>query len=125
MNPNMEYAQAIHGRFTGRGIGLIDGIHLVEPARAATVLYRNGGISKNKYEAVKKWYAAFLNWMNTHEYGIAERDWRNNHATCWLFQAAEYARLTGNDEMMEFCRLRFKTVILPNQMAMMVDFHWN
>src|SRR5438067_13688383 len=30
MNPNLQYAQAIHGRTTGRGIGIIDTIHLVE-----------------------------------------------------------------------------------------------
>ena len=34
MNPNLQYAQAIHGRFTGRGTGIIDTIHLVEVARA-------------------------------------------------------------------------------------------
>src|SRR5215203_2474277 len=38
MNPNLEFAQAIHGRFTGRGIGIIDTIHLVEVARAIEVL---------------------------------------------------------------------------------------
>ena len=45
MNPNLEYAQAIHGRFTGRGTGIIDTVHLVEVARAIEVLaptrYRN------------------------------------------------------------------------------------
>ena len=35
MNPNLEFAQAIKGRFTGRGTGIIDTLHLVEPARAA------------------------------------------------------------------------------------------
>ncbi len=35
MNPNLQYAQAIQGRFTGRGIGIIDTLHLVEVARAA------------------------------------------------------------------------------------------
>src|SRR5262245_27538750 len=34
MNPNLQFAQAIHGRFTGRGIGIIDTIHLVEVAQA-------------------------------------------------------------------------------------------
>jgi hypothetical protein len=28
MNPHLKYAQAIHGRATGRGIGIIDTIHL-------------------------------------------------------------------------------------------------
>ena len=35
MNPNLQYAQAIHGRFTGRGTGIIDTLHLVEVARAS------------------------------------------------------------------------------------------
>src|SRR5436309_15532064 len=38
MNPNLQYAQAIQGRFTGRGTGIIDTIHLVEVARAIEVL---------------------------------------------------------------------------------------
>ena len=38
MNPNLQYAQAIHGRFTRRGIGVIDTIHLVEVARAIEIL---------------------------------------------------------------------------------------
>src|SRR5579885_3468275 len=35
MNRNLQYAQAVHGRFTGRGTGIIDTLHLVEVARAA------------------------------------------------------------------------------------------
>ena len=34
MNPHLRYAQAIQGRVTGRGIGIIDTLHLVEVARA-------------------------------------------------------------------------------------------
>jgi hypothetical protein len=34
MNPNLQYAQAIHGRFTGRGIGVIDTIHRLKCCRA-------------------------------------------------------------------------------------------
>src|SRR5258705_6773327 len=35
MSPHLLYAQAIKGRFTGRGTGIIDTLHLVEVARAA------------------------------------------------------------------------------------------
>src|SRR5215217_2278509 len=38
MSPHLEYAQAIHGRTNGRGVGIIDTIHLVEVARAVEVL---------------------------------------------------------------------------------------
>ena len=40
MNPSLLYAQAIKGRFTGRGVGIIDTIHLVEVARAVPILSR-------------------------------------------------------------------------------------
>jgi hypothetical protein len=33
MNPNLQYAQAIHGRYTGRGTGVIDTVHFAEVAR--------------------------------------------------------------------------------------------
>ncbi len=38
MNPNLQYAQAIKGVSTGRGIGIIDTVHLIEVARAAQIL---------------------------------------------------------------------------------------
>ncbi|MEQ8532076.1 MAG: alginate lyase family protein, partial [Imperialibacter sp.] len=42
MNPDMLYSQAIFGRVTGRGIGIIDGIHLVEVVQALMVLEESG-----------------------------------------------------------------------------------
>src|SRR5213079_141506 len=45
MNPNLQYAQAIHGITTGRGTGIIDTIHLVEVARATEVLKESSALS--------------------------------------------------------------------------------
>src|SRR5687768_4666650 len=42
MNPHLLYAQAIKGRHTGRGIGIIDTVHLIEPARSAQLLEKSG-----------------------------------------------------------------------------------
>ncbi len=55
--------------------------------------------------------------MTTHPYGITERDAKNNHGTCWVTQVAAFARLTGNATLTEYCRDRFKTVLIPNQEA--------
>jgi hypothetical protein len=55
--------------------------------------------------------------MTTHPYGIAERDTKNNHATCWAVQVAAFAQFTGDREQTEYCRNRFKTVLIPNQEA--------
>ena len=108
MNPNLQYAQAIHGRSTGRGTGIIDTIHLVEVARSAELL---------RAERVKPWFAEYTQWMTTNPNGIAERDAKNNHGTCWVMQVAGFATLTGNSELTGYCRDRFKTVLVPNQMA--------
>jgi Alginate lyase len=113
MNPNLQYAQAIHGRFTGRGTGIIDTLHLVEVARAVPLL----DLSARDLDGIKRWFAEYLEWMTTHPYGVAERDAKNNHGTCWATQVAAFARLTGNATLTEYCRNRFKTVLIPNQEA--------
>ncbi len=117
MNPHMRFAQAIMNVVPGRGVGLIDGIHLVEPARAVTIIQDSGSLTKSELKSIKNWYATFLTWITTHEYGIDERERKNNHGTCWVMQAAEFARLTGNEEILDYCRDRYKTVLLPNQMS--------
>jgi hypothetical protein len=115
MNPHLKYSQAIHNLNTGRSIGVIDTLHLVEVARSATVLAP--ALSAGDNAGVKGWFGKYLEWMTTHEYGTTERDAKNNHGTCWVLQAAEFARYTGNKTVTEFCNKRFKTVLLPNQMA--------
>jgi hypothetical protein len=113
MNPNLEFAQAIKGRFTGRGTGIIDTLHLVEPARAAAQI----DLAPPALAGVKKWFADYTQWMTTSKNGIQERDATNNHGTCWVAQVAAFARLTGSAEMTAYCMDRFKTVLMPNQEA--------
>jgi hypothetical protein len=113
MNPNLEFAQAIKGRFTGRGTGIIDTLHLVEPARAASQI----DMPAADLTGVRKWFADYLQWMTTSKNGIQERDAKNNHGTCWAAQVAAFAQLTGNRELTAYCENRYKTVLIPNQEA--------
>jgi len=113
MNPSLLYAQAIQGRFTGRGIGIIDTLHLVEVARAVPCL----DLTPADRPGVIRWFSEYLEWMNTHEYGKAEREAKNNHGTCWTTQVAQFSQLTENRELTAFCRSRYKTVLLPSQMG--------
>ena len=117
MNPNLQYAQAIHGRTTGRGTGIIDTIHLVEVARAIEVLKDSAALSMTEPGSIKQWFKDYLAWMTTSKNGIEERDAKNNHTTCWVMQVAAFAHLTGDQKLLEYCRERFKTVIVPNQIA--------
>lgn len=117
MAPNMLYAQAIYGRVTGRGIGLIDAYHLVEVCQSIKILSEQNAITEKQSEKIKKWFSQFLSWMTTHQYGIAEMNTKNNHATCWVATAASMACLTNNQTIIEMCTNRFKKVLLPNQMG--------
>jgi len=115
MNPNLLYAQAIQGRFTGRGIGIIDTIHLMEVAQG--ILVMQVAIGASTLKDLKQWFADYLNWLTTHQYGKDELNAKNNHGTCWVMQVASFAKLTANKKLLDFCRDRYKSVLLPNQMA--------
>lgn len=115
INPNLLYSQAIQGRFTGRGTGIIDTIHLVEVARSVEVLENTRAIPAAELAGVKKWFSEYLQWMTTHQYGIDEREAKNNHGTCWVMQVAAFAHLTANKALLDYCRNRFKTVLVPGQ----------
>jgi hypothetical protein len=117
MNPNLEHAQAISGVTTGRGVGIIDTLHLVEVARAATLLDEAGALPTADARAIKSWFADYLNWMTTSKNGIDERDSKNNHASCWVLQAAEFARYTRNSAVTQLCIDRFRTNLIPDQVA--------
>lgn len=117
MNPNLLYAQAIKGRVTGRGIGIIDTIHLIEIAKAVPIIESAGVLTAQEGQAIRKWFAEYMRWMMTHQYGIDEREAKNNHGTCWVMQVAAFAQLVGDSAAMRYCRTRYKEVLLPNQMA--------
>lgn len=117
MNPNLRYSQAIHGISTGRSIGIIDTLHLVEVARAIERLQGAPGWTRADAEGVRRWFAEYLAWLTTDPFGIQERDAANNHGTCWVLQAAAFAHLTGNRPVLADCRTRFKTILVPGHLA--------
>ncbi len=117
MHPHLTYAQAIKGITPGRGVGIIDTIHLLEVARSASLLKNSPAMAPELDRRITAWFSDYLAWLTTSANGIDERERKNNHGSCWVLQVAEFARLTGNDTLLAFCRDRFKTVLLPQQLA--------
>eukprot|EP01133_Synstelium_polycarpum_P004777 gene4777-5564_t len=115
MNPNLLYAQAIKGLYTGRGIGIIDTIHLLDVVQGIQVLQKE--LLPADLEGLKNWFKAYLDWLMTHPNGKTEMNAKNNHGTCFVLQVAAFSKLTGNAELQKFCIERYKTVLLPAQMA--------
>jgi hypothetical protein len=116
MNPSLDYAQAIFGITPGRGTGVIDTLHLIEVTRAAKHLERSESLTATQISGVRSWFTQYLDWMQSSKNGKEEEAAGNNHGTCWVAQAAAFARYTGNSQAMALCRERFKT-LLPKQLA--------
>jgi hypothetical protein len=117
MNPNLQYAQAIKGVATGRGIGIIDTIQLMEVVQGVEAMEGSFSLNKETLTGIKSWFSEYLKWLTTHQYGKDEMNAKNNHGTCWTMQTACFAKFTGNQELMKFCSDRYKDVLLPTQMA--------
>ncbi len=116
MNPSLLYGQAIKGRHSGRSIGIIDTLHLVEVARGAKLLCASRSFPAKDQKEVKAWFREYLAWINTHEYGKREKHHPNNHGVCWSLQAAAFADLVGDKDQLAWIRKQFKTVYLSKMM---------
>lgn len=112
MTPNLEFAQAVRQGVTGRSYGIIDTLHLVEVARAASHIEAKF-LSVAEREALHAWFRDYLHWMRTSEKGKKERDATNNHATCWALQVAEFARLVKDEDALREVRAMFAEKLVP------------
>ena len=117
MNPNLKYAQAVKGLYEGRSYGIIDTIHFMEVAQAVIVMENDALFDKEILTGIKKWFAQYIVWLNTSKNGIDEKNAKNNHSVCWAMQVASFARLCGDNAMLDTCRNLYKNVFLPNQMG--------
>ena len=97
MNPSLRFGQAIQGHHSGRSIGLIDTIHLVEVARGAKLLCASSAFAREDQTLIKSWFREYLTWINSHEYGKLEKAHPNNHGVCWSLQAGAFADLIGDE----------------------------
>ncbi|WP_283418435.1 alginate lyase family protein [Sphingopyxis sp. Geo48] len=119
MNPNLDHAQAIIGVNSGRAIGVIDTLQIVEVARAAELFARRHAPGYAAIRAeVERWFVAYLDWLTTSPFGMQERDEKNNHGSCWLLQASAFAALLGRGDVLEAARVHLRTVIVPTQVAL-------
>lgn len=117
MNPNMLYAQAIRGINSGRGTGIIDAGQLMDVAQSVLILEKSPYVSGKDIAQIKAWFKVFITWLTTHPYGIDEMNAKNNHGSWWHAQIASYARLAGDEKVLQLCKDRYLNILLPNQMA--------
>jgi hypothetical protein len=66
---------------------------------------------------VQRWFRQYLTWLTTSANGLGERAAGNNHGVCWSMQAAAFAQMVGDEDVLNWVRKQFKTVYLTKNMA--------
>jgi len=98
MNPNLQYAQGIPGRATGRGTGIIDSVPLIGVTESAARLAGAAAWTPELQRGLREWFRAYLDWLRTSKNGLAEAKAANNHGSWYLAQTAAYAMFIGHEE---------------------------
>jgi Alginate lyase len=98
MNPNLEFAQGILGRNTGRGTGLIETRDLYRLVDTVGLLEGSQSWTAADQRGLTGWCTRFLDWMLHSENGKAEAAAKNNHGSYYDVQIASLALFVGNTD---------------------------
>lgn len=99
MNPHLQYAQAIPGVTTGRGVGLIETRGLIRVVDAIGLLAGSKSWTTDDQRGLEDWFARFLRWMRESKNGRDEAAAENNHGTYYDAQVASFALFLGKREL--------------------------
>ena len=101
MNPNLDFAQVRLGHNSNRGSasGVLDARDLALVVDALRMLDGSPALSRPETEAVRTWFADYLQWLETAPTARAERAAQNNHGTWFFAQAIPLARFVGRDDL--------------------------
>ena len=117
MNPSLNFAQAVPGVSPGRGIGIIDALHIIEIPAAVKAMEGSKAFPAEMAKDLRQWFRELAEWMVTSDNGKDEAKAKNNHSVAFQLQLAVFADFIGDQEKLALCRKQFKEVFVPKQMA--------
>lgn len=81
MNPNLNHAQMVRGRETGRAAGIIDARALSGVIDAIGLIQHTHAWSRQDQQEMENWFRHYLNWLLTSTLGKEEAAAKNNHGS--------------------------------------------
>ena len=116
MNPHLDFAQAVHGKCDGRGIGIIDAKTFIKTIHAMDLIALTGTHADTLVQ-VKAWFGEYLTWLTTSKNGIDEKNEPTNHMSWWTVQVMACAIDAGNTSLLDDCIALYQTRVLGQMNA--------
>jgi len=95
MNAHLKYAQAVPGRNTGRGAGIIETHDLPELIDFVSLLKVSNAWPAREQQQWQDWLTVYAGWLLESPEGKAEAKAQNNHGIWYDVQVAALAIFTG------------------------------
>jgi len=99
MNPNFQFAQAVPGVNTGRGIGLIEMAGMTSLIDAVGLLAGSKSWTEADQRALQQLFTQFVQWMQESKNGRDEAAAKNNHGTYYDLELTMFALFIGKNEI--------------------------
>lgn len=98
MNPNLEHAQGIPGKNTGRGFGIIEFSGIAHVITAIEILELKNALPDKMRLGLQGWLNDYLVWLQNSEFGKFAKTRTNNHASLYDVQVVSILRFLKKDE---------------------------
>jgi len=115
MNPHLEYGQAVRGRNTGPGAGIIDKRDLIYAVEEIRLLESRQEFMAAEREGLRDWFRQYARWLTTSKIGLAEKNSGDNYANWWSAQVVAYVRYCGEEPMRRMVYAHFRNTLVPQQ----------
>jgi len=135
MNPNMNYAQMVPGRSSGRPEGVLDTAGLIGVIDAVGLAAPAGALSAAEITALEGWFSRYLDWMLSSPNGKGEGAKTNNHGIWYDAQVTRFALFARRPDLArkvvaEFPKKRIEKQIepggaLPEELSRTRSFHYS
>lgn len=117
MNPNLNDAQGVPGRYNGRGEGVLDARYMPKILDGITLIGGSHALTPKGKKALRGWFTEYLKWMQTSKNGRQEFHAKNNHGSWYDEQFVGIALYLGDKKLAHEYAEMAKTLISHQIMA--------